>query len=101
MGTKLCTCCKRKLSLNSFYKRSISKDGYYPICKSCYRKLYNGNENYRKAMDTFEDHFGGCTIHILNQPKKGEHKYNIITTKGSIFSYDDREYFLDKLKQML
>lgn len=100
METKLCRFCRKVLPYYKFYKRSISKDGCYPICKSCYNKLYS-DENYRKAMDTFEDHFGGCTIHILNQPKKGEHKYNIITTKGSIFSYDDREYFLDKLKQML
>lgn len=37
---KQCSCCKKYKSLQSFYKRTASKDGYQSYCKQCSKEYY-------------------------------------------------------------
>lgn len=61
MKKKVCSCCKRKLTLDNFHRCSAQKDGYITICKEC-RKEYvskggKGYETYRKYQNKYQNKF--------------------------------------------
>jgi hypothetical protein len=50
MCEKNCTCCKKLLPLDNFYKRSRSRDGHRSICKECEKKQKNDYNHKINAL---------------------------------------------------
>jgi hypothetical protein len=59
---KICSECKKKKSVSSYYKDKNRKDGYYPICKQCrkpYFKKYRQDHKEEisdKQKQYYQDH---------------------------------------------
>jgi hypothetical protein len=100
-----------------FHKRAESRDGLRVMCKDCakeYNRIYNAKpENkekarvrerlYRQKLDLkrfewVDDIVGGYKIFILNYPKKGEFKFNIVPTRGDVFSTNSKQDFIQYLE---
>lgn len=57
-GTKVCSCCKKELPLNMFYKDKYSSDGLTYCCKNCVKKhvkIYQTSEKGKKQRKEFCD----------------------------------------------
>lgn len=44
MNSKICRNCHIESSLDNFYKREKSADGYYHVCRVCHRKKVAENQ---------------------------------------------------------
>lgn len=100
---KRCCRCKEIKELNSFYKKTQSRDGYDWICKVCKN---NENKKYKESIkgiipekDNFNDILGGYKIIILNYCKKSDFKYQIGGEKT--FKTNNKKDFIAKLKEVL
>lgn len=108
---KKCKKCGKELHESEFDKEPHNKDGLKSICKDC-KKFYNqmylepnfskiwssfrGRENYEKELNLeIMKPLSGYKIYILNHTKKGEFKYNIISTNGERINTNDKNEFVD------
>lgn len=105
---KKCRICGKYLPESKFYKATANKDGLRCECKRCnyeYFKLHKAHEVHEKSQcyvqDDSEQTCGGYKIYILNYAKKGEFKYNIVSTEGSVYNYNDVNEFYEKMKEVL
>lgn len=100
---KFCTMCGRMLPLDLF--------GYYgkeAMCKFCREKKpfepikqpYFFKIKEDDAEKIFEDVYGGWALYILNSPGEGEFRYSIISTTGIIFQTNNRNEFLEYMKDI-
>lgn len=46
--TKVCSTCKRELTLDNFHKNKATTDGYSPQCKECRKRYYKGGQHLKK-----------------------------------------------------
>lgn len=85
---KTCSKCKLIQPLKEFTKDSTKKDGYYPSCKSCYRKRVNktgrrvlnewhiGSDGYVHKGD-FRQHRYVMEQHLGRKLRPNEHVHHI------------------------
>lgn len=106
---KRCSKCGQLLPLESFSKEPTYKDGYKTICKKCtneYSREYRAREKERrKTLLEIKKHepeecLGGYRIYVLNHTKRGEFKYNVVSTKGGVFHTNDKKIFLNFLTEI-
>lgn len=74
-GTKVCSCCRRELSISCFYKNKRESDGLNTYCKECYRnkrkQYYNNDiEHSRKKNKEIGDKFTNTF------QRRGKHRGN-------------------------
>lgn len=106
---KRCSKCGQLLPLECFSKEPTYKDGYKNICKKChkeyakkYRKLQKEKREILlgKRDPDYEKHIGGYRVYVLNHTKRGEFKYNVVSTKGSVFHTNNKGDFLSFLTEI-
>lgn len=74
-GTKVCSCCRRELSISCFYKNKRESDELNTYCKECYRnkrkQYYNNDiEHSRKKNKEIGDKFTNTF------QRRGKHRGN-------------------------
>lgn len=62
--------------------------------------VITGKQKYTED-ESIETIFGGVKVSILNKPKKGEYKYTIVTTKGLINNYNNKDKFTFDLLNLI
>ena len=67
---KLCRCCGRILSLDSFYKNNRSKDGYTSKCKECAKAYYQNADNQRRIKEYQREYYNKNKERIKDYIKK-------------------------------
>ena len=82
MVTKVCSKCKKEVSIDQFNKGQ-NRDGYQSYCKPCNRetnklsKLRNGNENWHQdGYASEKEHFNAAIKHyaeLFNLPSLTRH----------------------------
>ena len=99
---KKCTKCNQDKEYSNFYKKSLSKDGYNPICKEC-RIKYNANskeltqqyykENKEKYQESSKQYYNNNIEKVKNNSAKWKNlnpkKYKSIQKK---WHKNNREY---------
>lgn len=110
---KVCSKCKRELDESMFHKRKESKDGLRSQCKECvnahmriYTKTARSRELVKKRKIAYLEKqerkqissLGGYKIYILNYAKKGESRYNVVSTNGEIFKTNTKQEFMEYLE---
>lgn len=68
---KVCTQCNSTKSLDSFSKRTASKDGLSPICKPCRKEYANNyyNKNKKKVKDKSNQYYKNNKSAVLVRSK--------------------------------
>ena len=106
---KKCSKCGQLLPLDSFSKGLTYKDCHKSICKKCineYNREYRVRKKERKKKLLGiknlepEDYLGGYMVYVLNHTKRGEFKYNVVSTKGNVFHTNNKEDFLSFLREV-
>lgn len=106
---KRCSKCGQLLPLDSFSKEPTYKDGYKTICKKCtneYSREYRAREKERRKTlleikkREPEECLGGYRVYVLNHTKRGEFKYNVVSTKGGVFHTNNKGDFLSFLTEI-
>lgn len=68
---KLCSCCKETKAIETFSKKTCSKDGYKPYCKTCQKKkkqIYMSNASNRehsRIMSLKRSHNRSLAVKII------------------------------------
>lgn len=93
---KICSNCKKELSLSSFYKDKHRKDGHYPRCKQCqsiYTKEWRRN-NFSKSRNHYVKYKYGITVDQYN--KMLEEQYDCCAICSTLFPGGQKEsFFID------
>ena len=100
-----CIHCNKELPETEYYTWVLQRQ--YHICKKChnkktlqYAKAYQKRiKNKKKEPNINPDKYiGGINIRILNHLKKGEYKFNILST-GDYYGLktNSKKEFLDKI----
>lgn len=94
MKIKICSKCKKELTVNNFYKDRTRKDGLLYLCKKCTKirnKIFNNlhkeeakkwRKNHKEEMKIYKkDYYLKNRIKLLEQKKEyyGKHKQKIIS----------------------
>lgn len=105
---KVCSKCKRELDESMFYRYHRNRDGLLHYCKDCRRKymrensrMYKENAERNRIIKENNDInqcLGGYRIYILNRPKTGECKFNIVPTLGDVFKTNSKQDFIRYLE---
>lgn len=116
--TKICNKCKIEQPVDQFFKDERYKDGYMGTCRTCgrerARKYREEHPEYRlkrnqktiqwqqkqKLLQQADSILGGWHITIPNYVKKGEYKFNSVSTRGEIFRTNTYTEFLDWVQQL-
>lgn len=100
-----CTKCHEELSQEDFYPSCLKRHLY--ICKKCHNKIVKKHtERYLDSVrnlptEDFNRMYGGFNVKILNYVREGEKRYVIIPTKGKLLSTNDKEEFIQQIKEIL
>ena len=110
---KICSKCKKEQPINQFHPDIRYRDGYMSTCKSCKRenaKQYlKEHPEYRlkkklkhkmwydkqKTLRDSDNILGGWKITVPNYVKRGEYKFNAVSTNGEVFRTNTFTDFLD------
>lgn len=108
---KRCPKCGETKPKSEFYKNAHMKDGLSVQCKKCHNKysvqymkeykIWDREEQIKDDINNFNRYMGGYKMTILNYVKKGEFKYNIESTSGELIRTNDKQEFLENLKDCL
>lgn len=119
MENKVCAICGRELPLSEFHKSKYTKSGYKYWCKECCRQFRRVPEDVKEErklalkerrkrqredrLKMFENNtvaeiLGGFKVYIMKYTKKGENKYNVVSTAGEVFKTNDKQKFLKYLE---
>lgn len=102
---KKCGNCGEFKPLSEFYVRKTGKLTW--ACKKCSNELAtkwqknNSEKDKQLSIENENNIIGGYKIYILNHVKKGEFKYNVISTIGTTFKSNDVNEFHKKIKEVL
>lgn len=99
-----CHSCHRELPESAYSPSGLNRG--YIFCRDCCKKWNRESKkrylakrkqikNYKETME-FDSYFGGYTISMLYNPKKGESKYAIYSTKTNETIYTDEPTVLQK-----
>lgn len=101
----ICSYCGKDLAERNFYPSTLKRKRH--ICKKCQNKETEpSRRKYLQSLKElpeidFNRYFGGFSISILNYTKKNEFKYIIKPTRGEIITTNDKDLFLEKIKNIL
>lgn len=111
--TRVCAKCKEEKSIDDFY--FLNHRGYYDCyCEKCRNKMssdwqkrnperqreLNEKSIKKKEKDAYIS-IGGWKMSALNYTKKNEYKYTAINTNGDFFQTNDKEDFIDFIKEKI
>lgn len=99
-----CHSCHRDLPEDAYYQSNLNRG--YIFCKDCCKKWNRASKkkyiakrkqtkDYKETME-FDRYFGGYIISMLYNPKKGESKYAIHSTKTNQTIYTDEPTVLQE-----
>lgn len=120
--TRKCSMCRRELPLSEFYKTKAGKYLYH--CKECNNEYcraryksggdkkilkeiliasglhYKGGYQPKPVKIIKRDFniLGGVKIYVLNHTSGSERKYNVVHTSGKLYQTDNKDEFLQYLK---
>lgn len=101
-----CTLCGKDLPENEFYPSLLKKKQHH--CKKCFYEHYQKKaiKKYEESLKKFPEldfnrYCGGYEIKILNYAKNGEYKYIIKSTVSEFLQTNDKEKFINKIKNIL
>lgn len=94
---KICTGCKKDLSLSSFYKNKRTEDGFCGRCKSCYS---TGKAKYRKSVQGIKNTKKGnltrrYNISIEEYNNKVEAQHNCCAICGIHRNFQKKDLAVD------
>ena len=103
-----CIHCNKELPETEYYTSVLQR--HYHICKKCHNKKTMKYANaYQKRIRNKkkepninpDKYIGGINIRILNHIKKGEYKFNILSTGGISFQTSNKKDFLRELTALV
>lgn len=101
---KTCIKCRKSKPESEFYPDRSNKR-LMPHCKDCAKKLsiewQRQNRMSKAEQNRQMEVVGGYKMFILNYTKKGEYKYQIVSTNGKSFMTNNSSEFMDKVKGII
>lgn len=103
-----CIHCDKEFPETEYYPSILRR--HYHICKKCYNKkvmqyvrAYQKRiRNKKKEPNINPDKYvGGINIRILNHTKKGEYKFNILSTDGISFQTNNKKELLKEITSLV
>lgn len=98
METKVCTKCKRELTVDSFGKRHVGKNGLAPVCKECHKQH---REEDKTAIAERSKQYRENNREIVAECNKQWRQNNRELVAGHSKQYreDNREILAEYIKQ--